>query len=287
MTLPNFIIIGAYKSGTTSLYHYLRQHPDVFMPVLKEPNFFAHERKKELLKSEDRNEIVIDKLDDYRRLFDDVSTEKAIGEASPLYLGTELAAQRIWESIPTVKLIAILREHSDAFYSDHKMRIRDKRKLEGDLWKRFEQMKRRIESGENAGPLYGQHLKRYYERFDPSQIRVFLYEDLINDGPEVLRQIFAFLGVDESFTLDTSKRHNPGGIPKNDRFDRLLKRLIKSRKMVRIPLMKNLLQRIQHQNLEPVPPFPAELRNAFVKLFYDDTKQLESLINRDLSAWLK
>ncbi len=129
MTLPNFIIIGQMKAGTSSLHAYLRQHPDIFMPDVKELRFFS-----EVISDEgDRLRIDDDyrsrrisagmpvTFDEYERLFDAATGQKALGEASPGYLNRERAAPQIKKFIPDVRLIVSLRRPSDRVYSHFQM----------------------------------------------------------------------------------------------------------------------------------------------------------------------
>src|SRR5437868_623089 len=109
MTLPNFLIIGAAKAGTTSLHHYLRQHPDVYMGP-REPRYFARE-------GADAESPVIRTRDVYEQLFDGVTTEHAIGEGSPQYLNHPIAPDEIAAELPDVKLIVSLRNPADRAYS--------------------------------------------------------------------------------------------------------------------------------------------------------------------------
>lgn len=287
MALPNFIVIGAYKSGTTSLYHYLRQHPEIFMSRLKEPNFFAHEKKAEMMREEGKEVRVIDNMDSYQDLFKKVTNEKAIGEASPIYLGTPLAAQRIKETIPDVKLIAILRQPVDAFYSDHNMRIRESRKLENDFRERFKDIENRIRSGIISGPMYYSQLKTYYDLFDASQIKVYLFEDLLKDSSTVFQDIFRYLGVDDTFRPDMSQTYNPGGLPKNQRLGEILTNLLKKKKLInKVPLLRKALLRLQQANTVKFPPLSPDLRRELTSIFREDIQNLQKLIGRDMNAWL-
>jgi hypothetical protein len=286
MRLPTFIVIGAYKSGTTSLYRYLKQHPEVFMPAVKEPNFFAHERKKELLAGEGRAERVIDTMAAYQQLFVGSEGARAIGEASPLYLGSALAADRIQAALPDVRLIAILRQPIDAFLSDHNMRIRDRRQLEADFRARVEAVGRKIAAGEAAGPLYGAQLATWYERFDPARIRVYLFEDLIADGPALLADLFRFIGVDATFAPDLSEEANSGGMPRSAALANMLAGLRKRRPVRALPGALGAIGAVERLNLHKFPPVPRALRRELTAIFRADIEQLARLIGRDLSGWL-
>src|SRR5437867_4308222 len=119
--LPTFLVIGAARSGTTALYLYLRQHPNVFMSRDKETNFFAFEGEALDFRgpgAEFVNNSVVT-LNAYLRLFADAPENAAIGEASPLYLYSLHAAERIHARLPDVRLIAILRNPIEQAYSHY------------------------------------------------------------------------------------------------------------------------------------------------------------------------
>ena len=120
MTLPNFLVIGAPKAGTTSLHLHLRAHPEIFMPELKEPRFFGYEGEGERLK------FPIRTLEEYTALFDAVTDETAIGEATPHYLVYPGAAQRIRDLLPGARLIASLRDPVERSYSVYQMNLRNR-----------------------------------------------------------------------------------------------------------------------------------------------------------------
>jgi len=107
--LPNFIIIGAMKAATTSAYTYLLQHPDIYMPKVKEPMFFNNYKQENDYLIKGRKGVKNRTLEKYKSLFNNVKNEKAIGEASPAYILNEMAPKLIKELIPQVKIIAILR----------------------------------------------------------------------------------------------------------------------------------------------------------------------------------
>ena len=305
MTLPNFLIIGAMKSGTTSLYHYLKQHPQVYMSSIKEPNFFALEGSdldfngaegRERIQRWVRQESVTN-IEEYLALFRRAANETAIGEASPLYLYSPEAPYRIRHYVPEAKLIAILRNPVERAYSAFLYMTRDGREPLGEFSQALQAEESRIRDHwewiwhyRHLGFYYTQ-LRRYFDVFDKNQIKVYLYEDLRADLPSVVRDIFRFLEVDESFVPDTSLRLNVSGTPKNG----LLPRLIFRRNPVKAalrPLFPQVLRQrisesLRSQYLVEAPPLAPEVRRELLEAYRDDVLKLETLIGRDLSGWLE
>ena len=306
MTMPNFLIIGAAKSGTTALYAYLKQHPQIYMSSLKEPHFFAFEAERPNFQGPGDQELYdyigVSDIEAYRAQFRGVAKETAIGEASVYYLYLTTARDRIKHYVPDVKLIAILRDPAERAYSNFLHMIRDGKEPLSDFARALQAEEDRIQ--DNWGPLwhykqvgfYYEQLKRYYEVFDPEQIRVYLYEDLNNDPASILRDAFTFLGVDDAFAPDVSVRHNVAGVPKNERLHALhgfilrphpVKALFKPFLPLRIrrPILDRLLNTLRNQNLVK-PPFPVEVRQQLTEAYREDVLKLQELIQRDLSKWL-
>ncbi|MGH7790959.1 MAG: sulfotransferase family protein, partial [Thermodesulfobacteriota bacterium] len=224
MTMPNFLIIGAAKSGTTSLYHYLKQHPQIYMSPIKEPRFFAFDGMKVDFcgpRDENLNRGTITEIETYRALFQAVSNELAIGEASPIYIYNSRAPGRIKHYIPNVKLIAILRNPAERAYSSFTGLIRDGREPLTDFAEALRQEETRASNNwsffwhyKKRGFYYIQ-LKRYFDLFNREQIKIYLYEDFRDNSLGILKDIFRFLDVDDTFVPDVSLKHNVSGIPRN------------------------------------------------------------------------
>jgi hypothetical protein len=303
MTLPNFLIIGAGKSGTTSLYHYLKQHPEIFMSPVKEPKFFALEGvgiyfrgpgDKEVMTQTSDNRAVLE-IGEYERLFDGAGGAKALGEASPIYLHSPQAPARIRHYIPDAKLVAVLRNPIDRAYSAYLHQVRD-----GREWLGFREAMHaeegRIQKDWAPGwryqrvGFYHEHLSRYYELFGADNIRVHLYEDLSESPVSVSQDIFRFLRVDDSFVPDISLRHNVSGIPKSKALVALIKRPnpLKSAAKAILPekTRKRLSMNLQNRNLSKAPPMPEETRMELIAAYREDVLKLQDLIGRDLSGWL-
>lgn len=300
MTLPNFLLIGAMKSGTTSLYNYLKQHPEIYMSPVKEPRFFALEMEPKppgpvRLPGPGFSEVR--DIEIYKSLFDGVTTEKAYGEASPIYIYHPTAPERIHHHIPDVKIIAILRNPTERAFSHylHICRIgkepitsfaeaiaTEPQRLK-DNWSELWHYRRRGQ--------YGEQLQRYFNLFDRNQIRVYLNEDLKTNSQAVFQDIFQFLGVDDQFEISTAQRHNTARkLPKNKAIHSFLTQQNPLKSLVK-PLLParyrmQLRKQINQKNLA-VPTLPQDMREQLVDWYREDILCLQGLIQRDLSAWLK
>ena len=273
--LPNFFIAGAPKSGTTSLYHYLDQHPEIYMSPIKEPNYFASEIRIERLSESLRPHAEQDALQlrayldgplrqkrfggvvtewrDYLKLFQPAEGRKAIGEASVCYLWSESAATNIRRSIPEARIILVLRNPVDMVFSMYLQTVKS-----GALRCTFREA---IEMGiEQRGGkidlmhpfldlgLYYDQVQRFLATFPEGRVRVYWYEDYNSEPERILADLFCFLEVDASFSPDRSKRYLEASTPA-------------------------MMQ-------------PAD--RAFLTEFYrDDIGKLAGLLGRDLSAWCK
>ena len=218
--MPNFLIIGAPRSGTTTLYEELKRHPQIFMSSIKEPMFFAVEGASEPFHSPKDNQGIRD-LEVYCSLFQGVRGEKAIGEASPLYLYSPKAPYRIKHYIPNVKLIAILRNPVDRAYShflhhrllgyeglaDFREAVEAEEKREQMGWSPYWLYRKQ--------GLYGEQLARYLSIFQSEKMKVFLFEDLVQDPDGLFQNIVQFLGLERSFKSETKSKRNVSGYPRS------------------------------------------------------------------------
>jgi hypothetical protein len=229
------------------------------------------------------NEFRVRTLDAYHALFDDVTTEKAIGEASPLYLESPVAAARIREEIPDAKILVSLRDPSDRAFSAYMMQVRNAR----ETWRIDEAFDLDVHYVRVG--LYYEKLKRYYDRFPAEQIRVLLYDDLKRDTDGFMREIYGYIGVDPALGGDVGRPHNVGGFPKRKRLNRFLRGLSRNDALKRlvpsglVALGKDLRRR----NVGKKPEFPPELRARLIDHYRDDIERVQELIGVDLGAWLE
>ncbi len=297
--MPDFLIIGAAKSGTTSLYFYLQQHPEIFMPFMKEPFFFAFEGMDPYQfhfngKLGDDFSAVTD-IKQYQDLFADAPKGSLTGEASTLYLYERNAAVRIKKLIPNVKMIAVLRNPVDRAYSHYRHFLRDGYETEPDFRTVINSERHRM--AENWFPsyfyldagFYSLQLKRYYDLFPKEQIKVYLYEDFLN-ADYMVRDIFQFLGLDFSIPLDTDTRHNRSGAI---RFPSIYRSIRNSsrikpffRKLIPLTVWSRMRSYWEKLIIRPTEGLDEELRPELQKVFREDILKLQNQIGRDLSTWL-
>jgi hypothetical protein len=290
--MPNFFIVGAQKAGTTSLYHYLNQHPQVYMSPRKEPHFFEG-MQSEFRRPGRRNAPVSD-LAEYQTLFEGVSDERAIGEASASYLYSPRAPGLIKSCVPDAKIIAILRNPAYRAYSNFLHCVQVGREPLGSFTEALQAEESRMR--EKWGPLwyykqkgfYYAQVKRYFDVFGRDKVGVWLYEDMRNDAFGTLGEVFRFLGVDESFVPDASVEHNPSGIPRVGRLYTGVRALTaRNPVLVERVLPAGLRGYVKSRLFVKPPPFPPELREGLTYSYKEDILRLQELIERDLSAWLE
>jgi hypothetical protein len=287
MTLPNFMVIGVAKAGTTSLYHYFDEHPQVFMCPEKGSNFFGYEDARNWQWTDEGNPPLLRhfqarNFEEYEAFFAGVTDEVAIGEASPQYFRCPTAAQRIHDCLPQVKLIASLRNPADRAFSGFLMRTR-----RGEFVKGFYEELTPDASHVREG-LYYKRLKRYFDLFPRDQIRIIVFEEFRKDPAKTMMELFDFVGVDKNFAPDTSIKHNPAGVPKIRLLNRLFfhPTVIRAAKGVFPVGVQEKLKQVQQQNLKAPPKFPPDLRAKLLDVYREDIYKVEDLIGRDLSIWL-
>lgn len=301
MVMPNFLIIGAAKSGTSALYHYIRRHPEIYMSPRKETHFFAFENSNPATSGPgDTIPGAITHLDEYKKLFENVRDEKIIGEASPTYIYLPKACNRIKFHIPDVRMVAILRNPVDRAYSAYMHLIRDGRESISDFDQALKKEQERIAA--NWGPiwhykrggLYYEQVKRYYESFDKDRLRIFLYEDLDSNPHKVLKDLFNYLGVSDLWMPDVSVRPNVSGVPKSTHLHTLMHTLFLkpnllksvSRKVIPEQIRWRVTTQMRTMNMAKRPMAP-DVRTRLKEFFREDVQNLSQLIGRNLSHWLE
>lgn len=294
--LPNFLIVGAAKSGTSSLDYYLSQHPEIYIPRKKEAHYFSIPDFPASFRGpgdEGMNEYTIRSRTDYERLFDDVREEKAVGESSVFYLYYPETAERIRQEIPDAKILIILRNPVDRAFSAYMHLIRDEREhLPFDQALAAEASRKQMDYEpmwlyQELG-LYSEQVKRYLDVFGPSQVKVIVFEEFIANPHAALKDVFQFLGVDAEFTVDTSIRLNESGQVKSRWLynfiskPNFLKEAIKP--LFPTAVRERLGLRAKSMVLEKAT-MESQVRAQLADNFAPEIGKLEALLNRDLKKW--
>jgi hypothetical protein len=268
--LPTFLVIGAQKSATTSVIHYLGGHPDVFA-LRDEVHFFD--------RNYDRG------IDWYRHLFAGGEEARAVGESTPEYMYLEEVPARLAQHVPTARLVAILRNPVDRAYSQYwhnrtrgaePLGFEDALRAEEERLAGGDPVSRSRYSYVDRG-RYLQQLQRVCEHFPGDLVRVELFEDLQRDRPGVVRSLFRFLGLEEGIV--------PEGI------DRARNRFVSFRSQrLRKPIrrlpgpLRRVAARLNIRYTE-YPPLSPGVRARLLERFADDNRALASWLGRDLSLW--
>lgn len=286
--LPNFFIAGTPKSGTTSLFNYLDEHPEVFMCPEKEPNYFSYQDivQQNLYYAEKG----IGNRDEYEKLFKDVTSEKAIGEASVSYLFYEKVPARIKTTVPDAKIIIILRNPVDRAFSHYLMDTRLgylNIAFEDIIYKRVQHplldlyYQQFVELG-----FYFEQVKRYIDLFGEGQVKIFINDDLKEDISKVILSVYAFLNINSNLMPDFKKQYNVYQKPRNIFISKLYssKHL---RNLARKIIPENLVDTVKNTLLikGKKPKLSMETRKYLNGLFKDNILQTAGLIGRDLSHW--
>lgn len=294
---PDFLVIGAARAGTTALHAYLRQHPDIFMPRHKEPNFFAFEGEALACQGPGADYInnSITDLDTYSKLFDPAPDTAKLGEASPLYLYSANAPARIKHHVPDARMIVILRNPVEQAYSHFLYATKQCIEEESDFTRALSLETNRLSKGwqplfgYSTFPRYGEQLARYLDLFPRQQLLIRTYEDFVRNPDTLMRDIFKFIGVDSGFSPDMSEKRNAGGVPRNQAFQDFL---MKSNPITRavglvVPQATRLRIRdwMARFNLDQDQTMPETAREILHQRLDDDILHLERLLGLELDHW--
>jgi hypothetical protein len=289
---PDFMIIGAAKSGTTSLANDLARHPGIFITDPKEPEFFC------------RDENYARGIEWYESLYDSALPEQIKGEASPHYTDYPAmpeTAPRLASAYPHLKLVYIVRNPIERAYSGWLQKLKNQDRWGGDLDvpRRFSEAIRTYSPLIDMGD-YELQIKRVLEYFPREQLRVFLFEDYMHDRGAMIRDLGAFIGFDpEPLLAFDAKRSNAS----SDHFetqakDRMVARVKqvpgvdfarqfiprKIRKGAIDAVIQTSLGRRAVQQAEP-DPMSNEDAAFLAERYQSSTDWLEGYLGRSLSAW--
>ena len=297
--LPNFLIVGAAKCGTSSLHNYLNQHPNIFMPSfneeginVKEPQFLVKDKVK------NRLHFGVWTWEKYQSLFTQVKQQKAIGESSVFYLFYyQDAINEIKNRLGNdIKIIIMLRNPIDRAYSafQHVSRgLKEQQTFEHSI----QIEKGRLEQDRNLTPMvmykemgmYYKMVKAYLDSF--KDVHIILHEDFSFSTSTVVKEVFQFLGVDKNQKINSDMHYNVGGkswstntlkkvFVTENKLKTVMKKMVpkKARKTIRDILTRPFIKQVSMKK---------KTREDLIRYFRKDIKKLAILINKDLTNWTK
>lgn len=273
--LPTFLIIGAAKSGTTSLWQYVRQHPQVFVPDVKEPGFFVQEIGWRY------------GVPWYERLFADAGDALAIGEASPAYTMYPALAgvpERIASVVPDVRMIYLMRDPIERMRSGYV---------------------HRLETGEEHQPIrrallfdatyvnlsrYALQLGQYFNCFPRSQFLLLTAEDLRDRRSATMHRVFDFIGVDPGAAIDVSGEYNRGAEKRAQRsvgpWAKLVPRGVRANPTLRPRLMRLAHHRLNTRVIDPRQvAIDDDLHKRLADLVRPDVERLAPWMDPPFDGW--
>jgi hypothetical protein len=305
LRIPDFYVVGHPKSGTTALYEMLRRHPEIYMSELKEPRWFASDLRERFQPR--GSEAHPETLEQYAALFAGAAPGQLVGDASPSYLRSHVAAAEIARLRPDARIVAVLREPADFLRSMHLEMVQNRVEDETDLRRALEHEALTVGTGGEASAeprlrytdrvRYVEQLRRYAERFPPEQMLVLIYDDFRADNEGTVRRVLRFLGVDDaapverveanpsvrvrSLRLDDTVRALYAGDGRVGRAVKAATNVVPAR--VRSPLFSTVRRRLVYAAPEePDPELMAELRRRFEP----EVLALGEYLDRDLvSQW--
>ena len=299
--IPNFFIVGAPKCGTTALYEYLRSHPQVFMPDLKEPHFFSDD----LITYH-----IVKTLEEYTQLFAEATPQHLrVGEASASYLLSSAAIPAIRRFNPGAKIIAMFRNPVDMVYSFHSQLLYWSQETEDDFevaWRLQERRRRGIDVPRTCREpfwlqyrelgRFGTQAQRLLSVFPPEQVKFILFDDFAGSPQRIYDEVIEFFGIThdqrrEFPRVNENKRARLSWL--RDFYRKPPPVLLQAfRQFKRTPAGKYLVdlkEWIIDTNTvrERRPPLSPEFRAELVETFRDEVALLSRILGRDLSHWVE
>lgn len=293
--LPNFICGGAPKSGTTTLYDILKEHPEIYLSSFKEPLFFNSD--------ENFSKGVNWYLSTY---FDKHENESIIGDFTPSYLCSSIAAKRIFESLGSeVKFLFILRNPIDRAYSHYWHNKRDQ--IEHlDFGEALLNEEQRMSQFSNENDLinwrkfgyvfqgkYFELVQHYISIFGKKNIKILVFEDTFENLETSLVEICNFLQIDPTFKFDLAKKSNTSSVARSKALKRLIKKKTVFKKILKFLFpsaiarkkLRNLIQTANNKSEDYRKLTKEERAFFYEKYFKKDTDKIEKLLERNLDIW--
>ena len=278
---PNFFIVGAPRSGKSSLYEYLRRVPGIYMSPVEEPNYFAPGLRHRYLGKPVLDFAIYSRVRnqaDYLKLFRSVKNETAVGEASGSYLSDPGAPGRIKEAVPGARIIINLRDPVERVYLQYLMHVRQG-------WQRasFEEAARTNLYLEPS--LYANQAQRYLDVFGSDHVKILIFEEFIQNPRKAVSEVLKFLGVNAEPPVIVGKAYNFFTTP---HYWPLIGRIMRWRparvamRLLFSPRIRWIIRQHVIYRKASEPPMPEKARRFLEELFRSDVLRLEQILGRPL-----
>jgi len=288
-TWPNFFIVGAPKTGTTSLYEYLKKVPGIYMSPMKEPYYFSQSIKI------DTNFIALPPITDkqeYLSLFENVKDEKIVGEATPFYLVDPISPKLIHQIAPNARIVISVRDPVERALSHYLPVVQSRIKI-GTFHEQIQVELKRLEENDfttigilQCG-LYYQAIKRYLDTFGKNQVKIIIFEEFVKNTKQVLEDVLEFLDVEASLDSFKPKIQNPYRVSRGQVAESLLWNPTVS-KLSRKLLSESTRKFLSTQFLQKKsskPKINPEDRKFLIEFYQEDVQKLQNLLGRKL-PWI-
>jgi len=293
MSLPNFLCLGAAKSGTTTLFDVLRQHPDVYIPAFKEPHFF------------DIPENYNNGIEWYEKNYFRKADKRIIADFTPSYFFEKETPKRIFKDIGSeIKFVVLLRNPVDRAYSHYLHSVRDNHEnlsFEESLKQENERLDRHEKNSDYLSylrnsyfhqGLYGDMLERYLEYFTLDNFLFINFEEeFLQERKATIQKILEFLSIEVKVELQTNLRSNPASKERLKFLKKLMKKKGWWRKVLKllvpsIQLRQIIKNRIQRANIKEYKKeeLPKELKSRLYNTYFkENMRKFEQLTNKKLT----
>lgn len=296
--LPNFLVVGFPKCGSTALHYYLENHPEIYMPLQKELHYFTSDKLLKLNKGPGDKEVkkfMLTSLIEYEKAYKNVTSEKAIGDASPSYINHPDKIPFIKDTLNNTKIIILLRDPIRRAYSNYLHLLREKREHLSFLEALKEEDNRAKKKYSDfwyykCNSTYFQKVDQFKKSFE--EVLIITQEELNYNTIETVKKVYSFLDVTESTPENASQRYNTGGVYKDNFITRLLLKQSLFRTAIKkvLPItrsMKMYKEKLISRYNTKAPEITEEEENYLVKKLRKDVLKLNQVYNVDISKWNK
>jgi hypothetical protein len=280
LVLPKFVLVGVPRAGTTSLYQYLGQHPQICLSEIKEVNFLSYPGEDVARRDFPRMRFPVRSLEEYGRLFAGAGSRVPVDFSASCFR-SPVAIGRIRQFLPHGRFFVVLRDPVARAYSAYLNRVA----------KGYENRSptEALMPGEVAvdNGFYSDRIEAFRGAFGVDRLRVWLFDDLVMRPEATLKEVFEYFGVDPSVAVDTTAVHNRGGVARSPALDRLLPSYSRRRQLKdALPgPFRTAAAVLGRLNRASAPGLPEEVERRLRDLYADEIHRLEGLIGRDLGAW--